>query len=113
MRIKPGADCRGLADAITTKLFIVEQCHRYVAGEYGLPLVITCGTDNHADRPGSLHPAGLAIDIRTRHLTFEQVEQLAADLCRYLDADYDVVIETDHLHLEYDPEEAGDGTPEN
>ena len=63
---------------------------------------ITSGTDG-IHGPNSLHPGGNAIDLRTYNLTSGQISAVAARLANRLGADYDVVIESDHIHVEYDP----------
>lgn len=67
-------------------------------------LVITSGCEG-SHMKGSLHYIGEALDFRTRDLTFaEQV--LWRDRCvQELGPDYDVVLEKDHLHIEYQPKE--------
>lgn len=68
----------------------------------GYDLTITAGIDGeHA--PKSLHYALRAIDVRTRNLTQVQVDKLMIELKVKLGPDYDVVLEDDHLHLEFDP----------
>jgi len=102
MRVKQGADCRGLKEPITSKFFIIEECYRHAVSPAEFTFVITCGTDSHEDRPTSLHNAGLAIDIRIWFLSPGQVTQLVTDLQYYLGPDYDVVAESDHVHIEAD-----------
>lgn len=74
--------------------------------------VITSGTDGQ-HMHGSLHYAQLAVDTRSRDLTYEQVEKLATALRVQLNGSplngsapnrpYQVIIEKDHLHIEYQP----------
>jgi len=55
-------------------------------------------------RPNSLHYSGLAFDLRTRHLKTEDgVKNVAAEIRGALGREYDVVVEKDHIHIEYDP----------
>ncbi len=54
---------------------------------------------------GSLHYAGAAIDIRTRDIPLADVQKLIARIKACLGEDFDVVLETDHLHLEYQPKQ--------
>lgn len=64
-------------------------------------LVITSGNDgNHMK--DSKHYEGLAIDIRTRDLTPDQKVKLVNYLRDRLDTLFDIILETDHLHIEYD-----------
>jgi len=68
--------------------------------------VITSGRDGkHMN--GSLHPTGYAADLRTRNMSTAQQERLRDDLQDELGQDYDRVIESDHLHIEYDPPAPG------
>src|SRR6267142_2780801 len=69
---------------------------------------ITSANDStHMD--GSLHPKGLAIDIRTRDIDPELVTELAKALKLKLNGSvlinrpYQVIIEIDHIHIEFDP----------
>src|SRR5678815_276616 len=73
-----------------------------VAGEMGTELTITAGIDGQHSMT-SLHYALRAIDVRTRDLSVADKERLIAGLRLELGADYDVVLEDDHLHLEFDP----------
>lgn len=68
---------------------------------------------NHS--PESLHYQNQACDLRTRHLTTKEREDIAFDLDLWLEAEgFDVVyeptvkkgkkvIKTEHLHIEYQP----------
>jgi hypothetical protein len=58
-------------------------------------------------RQGSLHYEGLAFDIRTWALkTAADKEHALRELKRALGPDYDVILEADHIHIEFDPKEA-------
>ncbi len=63
---------------------------------------ITSGIDGKHS-PNSLHYALRAIDIRTRTLAPDTVDALVDDLRDTLGAGYDVVLEDDHIHVEFDP----------
>jgi len=47
----------------------------------------------------SLHPYGLALDLELP----PKPRAACADLRQILGCNYDVVLETDHVHVEYDP----------
>lgn len=57
----------------------------------------------------SLHYAGLAFDLRTwandsgEQLPDEKKQLIARSLRQYLGADWDVVVESTHIHCEFDP----------
>ena len=66
-------------------------------------IVITSGTDGkHME--GSKHDTGEAIDVRTRNFPSTQaIYTFAVKMRRRLGANYQVIIERDHIHVEYDP----------
>jgi len=63
-------------------------------------IVITSALDGEHSA-GSLHPYGKAIDVRSR--TIPDVFKARDDIQKELGNDFDVVMEIDHLHIEYDP----------
>lgn len=54
----------------------------------------------------SHHYKGLAIDLRTRHLTEPEKIKISEQLQSNLGTDYQVILEATHIHVEYDPQEA-------
>jgi len=95
MLIKAGVDISRLRPEIRKKLTriakIVWDCNE---GE----LVIT-STYEGTHSEGSLHYANLAIDIRknlAKILSHVEIKE-------WLGKDYDVILEADHIHIEYDP----------
>lgn len=52
---------------------------------------------------GSLHYKGRAFDLRTRDLSGILPEVMKGKLEAVLGKDFDVVVENDHIHVEYDP----------
>src|SRR3990167_7878975 len=62
--------------------------------------ITSCRDGVHKD--GSLHYKGEAFDFRTWYWRKEEVGKLVLDLMRELGSDYDVVLERDHCHVEYD-----------
>ena len=72
-----------------------------VYGKQGVELVITSANDGkHGDK--TLHHKGLALDLRTWTLG-DRKSYVASELQRTLGEAYDVVLEVDHIHMEYDP----------
>ena len=63
--------------------------------------------------PNSKHPEGFAFDIRIKHLDGNDKDisaedmriarMIAAELREALGPQYDVVVESNHIHVEYDP----------
>lgn len=68
---------------------------------YGEVVVTSLLDGTHS--PNSLHYSGYAFDLRTRHMAHDQIAAASKDLHERLGPDYDVVVEGDHLHVEYDP----------
>jgi hypothetical protein len=70
---------------------------------FGHPLTITCGL-NGEHSPGSFHPFGRAIDLRTNFFTEEERRLVVTSLREALrPLGFDVVIHATHIHIEYDP----------
>ena len=71
-----------------------------------LDLVITSGTDSKHGR-ASKHYIGNAIDLRTHTLPGGSMGEAATRarqwLADALGSEYDVVLESDHIHIEWDP----------
>ncbi len=99
--IKPGVRLAGLRPEILVAVFAAER----VYAEQGHDLTITAGVDGK-HMPASLHYAGQAFDVRTRDLQPEEVQKIVARLKACLADDFDVVVEGDHLHVEYQPKQS-------
>ena len=63
------------------------------------PMVVTSGKDG-VHKPGSLHYAGLAVDLRFRDF----MDEWARYMKNALGEGWDIVVEADHIHVERDPE---------
>jgi hypothetical protein len=68
-----------------------------------LEVWVTSGNDSKHMK-NSLHFEDLAMDYRTLIIGHAPMRQVLARLITFmLGDDYDVVLEVDHLHVEYDP----------
>lgn len=95
MLVKAGVDISRLRPEIRKKL---NEIARRVWSIEKTELVITSTYEgNHSE--GSLHYANLAVDIR-RHKKGQEVRDELRDK---FGMDYDVILESDHIHIEYDP----------
>lgn len=65
------------------------------------PCVVTSGCDGQHQK-GSKHYTYEALDLRRFHLEADELTPVAEALQRTLGKDFDVVIEGDHFHIEYD-----------
>lgn len=102
MYLKKGVSLRGLSPEIIPALVILSDL---TGGDY----VVTSGTEPAPGRiPTSLHPLGLAIDVRVPTLedeiglrtsdTFKSVVSNAFE-----NTEYDLVWYDSHVHIEFDP----------
>jgi len=95
MLIKCGVEISKLKREIRRALTIVEKAY----GLYGYELVVTSTYEgNHS--AGSLHYSNDAFDVRGVE---NNNNRLVSELKLKLGNDYDVVLEVNHVHIEYDP----------
>ena len=88
---------------MTPRLIVLVAAVANEAERLDFPVYITSGTDGR-HMVGSKHYSGEAIDVRSYNFPSRQgVVAFAEKLRLRLGKDYDVVVEHDHIHLEYDP----------
>lgn len=65
--------------------------------------VITSGTEDGVEgrRAGTLHPYGFALDLRTSYFDESTKHKVAGQLQNILGYSYKVIMEDDHIHVEY------------
>lgn len=98
LTIKPGVDVFGIRPEVVLAIVVAER----IWNSYGLGLTLTCSRDGkHSET--SLHYAGAAVDLRTHGMASDALAEAVRTLKGALGRDYDVIIEPDHLHLEYQP----------
>ena len=100
IKIKPNACIliRGVRPEIVFALVVAEKIYASI----GVDLVITSVCDGKHSW-GSLHFQGAAVDIRTNNVP-ESKQQFVRDLIsEALDEEFDVVLESDHIHVEFQP----------
>lgn len=69
---------------------------------HGKTLVVTSGLDGR-HKKGSLHYAGLAVDLRSSYFVPSTRKRVARELQRSLGDKFQVIREKHHIHVEYDP----------
>lgn len=94
--IKPGVRVRGLSNEILLAIMIAQS----VYSETEASMTITSLSDGRHST-NSLHHTGDAVDLRLPMPVTR--EQIMSQLKKALGADYDVILEVDHIHIEYDP----------
>jgi hypothetical protein len=101
VRLKPGVDLRGMQSPILLAINVAA----FIYEKHGYELVVTSVTDGQ-HMQGSLHDKGLAADLRISNIKVpDVVEAIAEELRAALGKQFDVVLETDHLHVEFDPKD--------
>ena len=96
--IKNGVDLRGLSPQMAIAYTIATKCY----GQYDC--VITSANDSKHG-PNSLHYSGRALDLRTRHLNEQGLQAVFHKLKEALGEQFDVVLESNHIHMEFDPKD--------
>lgn len=104
MRIKAGVNIAGLKIEMRAALKAAESSWKARGRKEGV--TVTCGL-NGVHSAGSYHYYGYAVDLRTWY--FSKIAQI--DIARGLRAKlniispfYDVVVEFNHMHIEFDYE---------
>ena len=101
LAIKPGVDVSGITTEIVLGLLVLSD----VMWKHGIPTIITsCREGKHS--VGSLHYVGKGVDVRlpSRFSTIPTIDlTLMMEARESLGNDYDLLLEPDHYHLEFDP----------
>lgn len=101
MQLKTGVKLVGIKPELVLGLLIADSVYR----RYDTDMVITSVVDGVHKRK-SLHYSGYAADLRIWGFSDKMLQEVANELKKALNGDYDVIIESNHLHLEYDPKES-------
>ncbi len=95
-KLKPGVRLTGIRPETLLAVMVAERAYNQAGHE----LVVTSCVDGKHGR-GSLHYSGAAVDLRTRDVPSDAMQEIVAEIREALGADFDVILETDHLHIEY------------
>jgi hypothetical protein len=100
MRFKAGVSLFGIRPEVVAAFPALESAYR----TFGREAVITSAAEPETrHREGSLHYVGLAVDLRIRHLSPDDVGPVADEVRAALTHEFDVVLESNHIHVEYQP----------
>lgn len=109
MRLKPEVQYAGVQRQIWYAVGVADTVHKLI---FNTDVVVTSMMDG-THNPGSLHPKGLACDLRIRGATDTQAKGFLDELKAMLPPGFDVVFEGGvgatpvttgaHIHVEFDP----------
>jgi len=100
--VKPGADTSKLSARMLAAVATIDTVSRRTIGRGA---IITSGVDG-THRDGSKHYTGNAVDLRTNDLAVSTINVYARELDEALNGRghrFDVLIASNHIHIEYDP----------
>lgn len=100
MKFKKGVKVYGVRPELLLAIMVAEKVYE----KNSLEFTITSINDGKHSR-NSLHPFGFAFDLRTRHIAPDRQHMIRDEIANSLTDEYDVVLEDDHIHLEYDRKE--------
>ena len=99
LAIKTGARVGLTTPRMVLAALIIEGAY----ADSGIPLcTLTAGLDGK-HMASSKHYTGDAWDVRINNVPPEKLEPLRKLIAERLGADFDVVLESDHFHVEFDP----------
>lgn len=98
MILKKGVKLRGLKPEMLLGITICNDVYK----SFGVDMVITSVNDSKHGY-GSLHYSGSATDLRTRNVPNEILSDLCDALKASLGVEFDVILESNHIHVEYQP----------
>lgn len=100
--LKQGVNINMLSPILESKLWRISLTIKLIIGDPNYTFTITSANDgNHMK--GSKHYTNEAIDIRIRDIHNSHHALVVAGLKKMLGRHFDVVYETTHIHIEYDP----------
>lgn len=98
MKLKHSVRLQGLQPQILLAVMVADDVYK----KYGKELVITSVNDSRHGK-NSIHYRGNAIDTRTRYFSYDEKIAVYKEIKERLTVDFDVVLEKDHIHIEFDP----------
>lgn len=96
MQIKEGVKLLGIQPQTLLGAIVADS----ILPQYGQEAIITSAVDGKHKR-SSAHYTGRAVDLRIWDLDDAEFAVLA--LQKALGSEYDVILESNHIHLEFDP----------
>ena len=98
MQLKKGVSIQGIRPELLIAIMIADRVYQV----HSCILVLTSVTDGKHSAT-SLHYSGCAFDCRVRSLEPSQRANIVSDLKISMPNDFDIVLESTHVHIEYQP----------
>ncbi|HOI31073.1 MAG TPA: hypothetical protein PLZ15_15110 [Melioribacteraceae bacterium] len=100
MELKQGVKSTGIKPEIILAAVIAGEVYK----AFEVDFVITSMTDGKHTQQHSLHYCGFAFDIRIKNIPNKKmIDEIFLEIRRRLTKDYQVILETTHIHVEYQP----------
>lgn len=100
LKFKDGVPLGGLQPDM---LYAIDKCND-VFNDRDYDCIVTSTTDGKHMK-NSKHPLGFAGDLRRYHIQTRDIEHITHELKSSLGKNYDVILEIDHWHVEFDPKD--------
>jgi len=103
--VKPGVDIQSCTEETKAAFHVMAR----VFAEHGQEMVITSGAEPYPRLPGSKHPEGNAVDLRSKHMSISMKFSVLKSLRSHPELqDFDILLENiqqeqEHFHVERDP----------
>lgn len=101
IRLKEGVSLWRLTPQGALLAVVVDQV--YAAN--GITACVITSGDDGKHKVNSKHYVGRALDFRTRDFTVAKADKIRAEAQAALGRDFDIVLEPDHIHAEFDPKD--------
>ncbi|MFY9268546.1 MAG: hypothetical protein WAO55_02230 [Candidatus Manganitrophaceae bacterium] len=98
-KFKAGVMHYSMAHELTKQYSTIDEIHKRLVGR---DAIITSAREGMHKR-SSLHYQGKVIDLRTSDMGPGTPEEVVRELKNALGFQFDVILESDHIHVEYDP----------
>jgi hypothetical protein len=101
IRLKDGVSLRKLRPQAGLLAVVMDQTYQ----ANGINVCVITSGDDGTHKRQSKHYDGDALDFRTRDMTRDRAIKIVAEVRASLGRDFDVILEDDHVHGEWDPKE--------
>ena len=100
MMLKESVKLNGIKPELILSILIANEVYQL----HEIEFVITSVCDSKHSATNSLHYSGNAFDIRISNIpTKEMIDQIYLEIRKRLTKDFQAILETDNIHIEYQP----------